>query len=325
MPVERKYERDIDILLAEEFSVSPAFLKWFLGQTRFAEHNDASIHDVFVSQSDTSGESDLVAIFEIANGTRLALHIENKIDAPFMPQQRERYDKRAATGVERGDYNEYEVILCAPKQYRETSTTAGSFATYISYEEIAAAIRNCDDSPRGKYRATFIETAAKRNANNWKRQDDEATNAFWNAAYEIGAREFPILEMKPLSLTKGSSWITFRPRDFPTHPVPVHIALKGFHGNVDLTFSRTTAYMMAEKMASIIQADMTIHQTSSSSALRIKIDPIDVEGSIEDGMPNIRKAFEAAERLIRFYRKHRVQIDTAAQESMSAGDSTRKR
>ena len=36
MPIERKYERDIDLLLAEEFSVSPAFSSWFVSLTTFA-------------------------------------------------------------------------------------------------------------------------------------------------------------------------------------------------------------------------------------------------------------------------------------------------
>jgi len=37
MSVERKYERDIDLLLAEEFSVSPGFASWFQAQARFAD------------------------------------------------------------------------------------------------------------------------------------------------------------------------------------------------------------------------------------------------------------------------------------------------
>jgi hypothetical protein len=36
MAVDRKYERDIDLLLAEEFAVSDTFATWFLNQTRFA-------------------------------------------------------------------------------------------------------------------------------------------------------------------------------------------------------------------------------------------------------------------------------------------------
>lgn len=87
MAAYRKYERDIDILLAEEFTVSPAFAAWFLAHTRFSDAN-AQVLDVYVSRSDSTGESDLVVVFEeIGGDSRFALLIEDKIDAPLQPEQ----------------------------------------------------------------------------------------------------------------------------------------------------------------------------------------------------------------------------------------------
>ena len=315
MAVERKYERDIDILLAEEFTVSPDFTQWFLSQTRFANHQDAKLDDVFVSQSDNSGESDLVVLFSQPDGNRFAIHIEDKIDAQFMPQQRERYDIRAASGISRGDYHEYEVVLCAPKRYRETSKSAEAFSTYISYEDIAQAFTLLDDSPRGRYRAQFLTTAATRNANNWKRTDDEATNVFWNAAYKIASKEFPILEMKQRILTAGSAWIDLRPHDLPRQPKSIYLALKGPNGRTDLTFTHTTAYVFAEKVSKILEPDMTIHQAGVATVIRVGVEPYNVEDGVESGMPKVRRAFQAAERLLRFYRQHKAQLDKAAADA----------
>ena len=59
------YERDIDLLLAEELVVSPTFADWFITKTCFADRA-ATVVDVFVSRSDATGESDLVAVFEEA-------------------------------------------------------------------------------------------------------------------------------------------------------------------------------------------------------------------------------------------------------------------
>lgn len=67
MALERKYERDIDILLAEEFSVSSEFARWFWQHTRFSEI-EAKVVDVFVSRSDSTGESDLVVLYESVVG-----------------------------------------------------------------------------------------------------------------------------------------------------------------------------------------------------------------------------------------------------------------
>jgi len=62
--VGRKYERDIDLFLAEEFAVSPDFAKWFLTQTKSFDEVDAQVDGVYVSKSDATGESDLVVIFK---------------------------------------------------------------------------------------------------------------------------------------------------------------------------------------------------------------------------------------------------------------------
>ena len=60
--IARKYERDIDLLLAEEFAVSPSFATWFLAQTRTFKGKQARVIKVEVSRSDTTGESDLVVV-----------------------------------------------------------------------------------------------------------------------------------------------------------------------------------------------------------------------------------------------------------------------
>ena len=102
MSVERKYERDIDLLLAEEFSVSPGFASWFQAQTRFADLK-ANVVDVFVSRSDATGESE-----------EAGAAIEDKIDAPLQPEQEQRYRLHTQREIDRGDYQACEVLPCAP-------------------------------------------------------------------------------------------------------------------------------------------------------------------------------------------------------------------
>jgi hypothetical protein len=63
MSIERKYERDIDLLLAEEFAVSPQFAEWFVQRTKKFVDTEARVHDVYVSKADNTGESDLVVVF----------------------------------------------------------------------------------------------------------------------------------------------------------------------------------------------------------------------------------------------------------------------
>ena len=140
---------------------------------------------------------------------RFALLIEDKIDAPFQPTQYERYVSRAQSAVSRGEFDEFEIVLCAPLAYRNSMENV-LFEVFVSYEEIAIAIESCDATARGCYRAEFVRNAAARNVNTWERVDDAATNQFWEAAYQMASREFPILEMKKPKFTKDSTWISLR-------------------------------------------------------------------------------------------------------------------
>ena len=313
MAVERKYERDIDLLLAEELEVNAAFALWLKARTKFSG-NEGTIAGVFVSRSDNLGESDLVAVYRRPDGTCFAILIEDKVDAPIQPDQASRYRLRAERSIQRGEFDAFTVILCAPAFYIDNSTGAGSFDGTVSFEDIADCLAE-DDSPRSRYRAAFLRTAAVRRVNNWVREVDDATESFWRAAYEIAAKEFPILEMKPLKVTKGSSWINFRPHFMPTMPRRIYVSVKGDRGFMDLTFSGTSCDIFHDLVAHLLESDMTVHQTAASTAIRLQTSGFTPEDGLENGVPKVRKAFESCSRLIRFYRTNRVALDEAVEKA----------
>ena len=318
MAVERKYERDIDILLAEEFAVSPSFANWFLGHTKNFAEAQANVWDVYVSKSDATGESDLVVVFDKAGGdSRFALLIEDKIDAPLQPEQEARYRRRAEAEALRGDYSDYEVILCSPESYRATHAEVASFDSFVSYEAIAGFLKSLDPNDRRSiYRANLFATAAERSSNTWTRVDDAVTNAFWNAAYDIATKEFPDLEMKPLELTKDSTWINIRPLDMPTRPRRIYISLKGDRGFIDLTFTSSLARLFSPLVNPLLENDMTVHQTGKSAALRIVVEGFKVSEPEGPALSKVRAAFAASVRLVQFYRQHREALNNAASESL---------
>lgn len=311
MAVERKYERDIDLLLAEEFSVNSRFANWVKSKTSIASQ-PAQVVDVFVSKSDNLGESDLIVLYETGPEQRFALMIEDKVDAPIQPAQAQRYRMRAEREISLGVCTEFEVWLFAPRYYLDHCTSIGDFDGSVSFEDIAEALRSTDDSARIAYRANFLRTAAVRRANNWVREDDEATNAFWEAAYQLASRKFPILEMTRRRVTKDSHWVTFRPADMPTQPKHVYVAFKGDRGQMDLTFSNVQAHRFAEKVSGILDNDMTVHQTSASAAIRLEVAPFTIGEGLERALPLAEKAMEATKRLIEFYRTNRLFLDQAA-------------
>jgi hypothetical protein len=310
VPVERKYERDIDLLVAEELAVNPRFAQWFKSRTKFAAVA-ATVEDLRVSKSNNNGETDLEIVYRDNNGNRFALLVEDKIDAPLQPDQAARYRLRAERDIAAGYYGDFEAVLCAPRHYINNRDDLDGFDQKITLEEIADAVEQ-EGSNRSLYRSEFLRTAGTRRKNAWSREDDPATNAFWDAAYELAAREFPILEMKRLRLTKGSSWITFRPRDLPTQPKRVYISFKGDRGQIDLTFGHTAMHLFEPLVSDLLGPGMSLHQTEASSAIRIETEGFRIADGIETGLPRLKAAFEASSRLLSFYRGHRQRLDDAA-------------
>ncbi len=108
-------ERDIDLLIMEEFLSDKEFAKIFLDSVGISETYE--IESVIHSKTDADlGESDIVFILNI-DGRKFALHIEDKIDAIAMPRQHDRYDLRAQKDIAAGQYDDYSVVIVAPSKY----------------------------------------------------------------------------------------------------------------------------------------------------------------------------------------------------------------
>ncbi len=324
MTIERKYERDVDLLLAEEFDVNPAFAERFKGFSKFADRS-ARVVNVWVSRSNELGESDLVIVYQCADGECVALLIEDKVDAPLQPDQALRYRLRAEQDRANGAYGDYEVLLCAPRHYIGNRSDLNGFDRLVSFEQIAEIVRRHDDR-RAEYRAAFLETAATRRLNTWSRRDDPATNQFWDAAYELATREFPLLEIKRPQMTEGSTWFDIRPHDLPTQPKRIYIRIKGDRGQVDLTFSNTSKYLFEATIAHLLDPDdMSVQQTGASAAIRIEAPSFSIADGVAVGLPKVKAAFEASSRLIRLYRSARGELDQAAKAATPEPSAKRRK
>jgi hypothetical protein len=313
VPVERIYERDVDLLLAEELAINPTFADRLKSVTKFSSAS-AKVAEFWVSKSNNLGESDLVIVYQRDDGGRFALLIEDKVDANLQPDQADRYRMRAERERSRGEYSDYQVVLFAPAYYLGKQAGLGGFDLRISFEQLADFL-DADD-PRSQYRAAFLRMAAgTKKVNSWSREIDPATNAFWSAAYELASNEFPILEMKSPALSKDSVWVVFRPRDLPTMPKRVSVELKGKNGQVDLTFANTTAHIFHPLVRQFLQPGMTVHQTGGAAAIRLTAPAFAIADGIPIGLPKVKLAFAAAARLIEFYRSFSAGLNEYAKSA----------
>ena len=101
-------ERDMDVLILEEFSCSNNFSKIFLDKIGL---NKAQLLVTWQSKTDIElGESDMTVVFDCC-GKKVALLIENKIDAIAMPEQPTRYILRGNKGVADNEYDAFYVFI----------------------------------------------------------------------------------------------------------------------------------------------------------------------------------------------------------------------
>jgi hypothetical protein len=315
--IQRKYERDIDLMLGEEFVTAPDFATWFLKNSSLHKDRDAEVVEVFVSKTDHTGESDLVVVYkDKIDASLFAFHLEDKIDAPLMSNQEDRYRARGEKAVSRGDYQTFETFLCAPNAYIRGEPRHAGFDATVSYESIAEFLDASVSDPRRSHRAEFIRTAASRPANKWTRTDDEVTNHFWARAYEVASKEFPLLEMKRPRHSMGNSYLYLRPRVLKGFAITAYLELKGPRGWVDLTFNNASIEHFHEALGGGLSGDISIHQTANSVALRIETgSPFEVAMDEGAAIEAFRRSLVAAESLVEFAHEQKALISQAIARS----------
>lgn len=104
----------MDQVFIEAFATDPGFVKLFIKQTECSE-TPFDVVQVEHSKVDSNfGESDITVILDVGS-KRLALLIENKIDAIAMPDQHDRYIKRGYKGIANKEYDTFNVLSFALK------------------------------------------------------------------------------------------------------------------------------------------------------------------------------------------------------------------
>ena len=153
-------ERDIDFIILEELEVSAEFRAWFstrVYETPVFKSQIGAWHSVTDARL---GESDLIYLFEAEDGSRKAVLIDNKIDAPPQPDQGSRYRQRGEKGGLDGSWDEFRTCIIAPRKYLGSSMNSEIYDAEVSYEEIMAHfVGRGTQNPRMAYRAKVIQEA----------------------------------------------------------------------------------------------------------------------------------------------------------------------
>jgi hypothetical protein len=137
-------EREIDLLLLMALHSSASFRSFVAEQAAGVAGLD--FVDAWRGVADRAGESDLCVLFKDRDGRRVAVLIEDKIDAAFQPDQAGRYRKRGVLGVGIGHWDRFVTCLCAPERYAAPLSDAGEWDAVLTYEAIEARLAGSGDS-----------------------------------------------------------------------------------------------------------------------------------------------------------------------------------
>ncbi len=293
-------ERDVDLLLLEEFVASRAFQNWFL--TTVTEQGLHAKRLVHAARSATlsNGESDLELTFESQDGRGKRLLIENKISAGLQPRQAERYRERGRSYVRRGDCQEFCTVLIAPSKYLGKGGDKKGFDVTLSYEAIRDHLKQSGDE-RAFYLDYMLSKAIEKATHGWQLVEDEPVTRFWRKYWELACQIAPELELpEPAPKPSGSSFVYFQPSGLPAHVILCH---KVAYGNVDLQFAGMGKRLseLRQEFGSKLSSEMSILKASKSAVIRVKVPRIDMTEKLDDLEGRITEGIRVAQIVLEWF------------------------
>lgn len=294
-------ERDIDLLLLEEFIASAEFARWFL--VRIGNEARASYKVVRAQRSVTEsiGESDVLIVLTGGTDTKYLL-IENKIAAGFQPRQAERYQERGRAYQDQGLCDTYSTVLVAPSSYFGDAPGHRGFDATLSYEDLLSWFaEDASLGPRARYKKALLMAAISKAKYGYQPVEDAPVTDFWRSYWRLATEVAPELEMQePVSKPSRAGFIHFRPGTLPRGVSVVH---KLRHGFLDLEFAgfgRKLSEIRREFGDHLLRG-MTIAQTKKSAAIRQKVPAFNTGQSFLDQAENARICLEQAQELLQWY------------------------
>lgn len=298
-------ERDIDLLLLEEFQSSLSFQEWFVAQVLGQSSHIGRCVATRRSVTQFTGESDLEIVFSDIAGAQTRLLIENKVNAGLQPLQAERYHLRGEAYRTRGDCAAYHTVIVAPARYFGALETMKGFGSRITYEQVLEWFLKADSlGERRHYKAALLRSAIDKGTLGYQPEEDAPTTDFWRA-YWLFARNYASeLEMKePTSKPSGSSFIYFRP---PALPRGVEICHKFTRGYVDLQLSSMGNRLneVHAVLAPHFCMDMRLVQAAKSAAIRLVVPVLDANNPVAEQLSAVRACLDAAKQLLGWFLEH---------------------
>jgi hypothetical protein len=295
-------ERDVDLLLCSELHAGGVLVELI---ARKLDLPQADFAGAWVSHAEAEGETDIMVAFRTTEGHALAL-IENKIGAPFQPEQAERYRERRDRWRATDGVTFVVALLLAPAAYM-SRPGCELFDQCISYEETCAALRAASDR-RSRFLAGVLEAGIEAYRRGYVMVPDDAASSVWVAAWRIAADIAPSLNfVRPTTKPGKSTWFYVRDAEGFSQEDrrKVVVVYKAERGQVDLQFANTPAAVLERRAKDVIEPDMVVVPAAKAASIRINVPDISFAASPSGQEARIAEGLRACERLRAFYLQHR--------------------
>jgi hypothetical protein len=252
--IEAVYERDIDLLLIEEFVSDLTFTHHFLAGTKIPVPKSIESLSAMRSVTDDSGETDIRVEYLSDKGS-ICLLIENKIDAAFQPNQQERYESR-----KRKIAGKAYTILVAPREYIMGNC---GFDFAINYQSLFKYFDGL--GRRGKHKKEMLAIAIDKLRRGYQAINDAKNLRFQLCYWEV-TKEFAnyIIMEKPRVKPKGSTWVKFRHSTYPK----LNIYHKLNHNRIDIEIPRRFAEQYLDLIAKFENTERLVTEYKSVIYIR---------------------------------------------------------
>ena len=293
---ESVYERDMDLLFMRKLAKDESFVRqFFLTGEKLVEKGydkaDFIVEKVAHSVMTEDGESDIEAVLSIG-GKRVALLIEDKIDAVAMPEQAARYSIRGQKAIECGDYDEFYVFIVAPNDYLNSNAEAKKYDHRISYEDILAGTED-------EFEKAMIHYSLS-DANIVRRPRSATVTKFWDQLYDYLDENYPkvfqVHGYRGLERSgQAGQWISIS-----CAAKPFSIQIKSDRGYVDLEirgYVDQFSQFSNDNKALLDEGRLYVRAATKSLAIRKYINTIDFTQPFDLQKPALKEAFDAAKEL----------------------------
>jgi hypothetical protein len=300
-------ERDIDVWLAEELRVDPAFSGWFC--RRVGLPVDDIEHPAIrtrISVMGENGETDVEALFRLKSGSILALLIEDKIEHSLTANQIARYFDRGRFGIRYNHWEAFWFAVFAPQRKLEKYSAVIKDNPHLSFEEAASFVATWSSDNRSHYRADFLLQAAAPLELDIQGSDIFRA-AFWKQVYKLLDQKFPeYFDINTNDFPK-TTYIAANCKEAPEY---FRVDLKGHMGEVDLAFKNIGAGKLLAFLEENLPPRANIVFNKRSIALQINgLPKFFVGDGIDAAESGAMPSFAAAHTLLEFWRAHRNFFD----------------